>query len=181
MATQGIWPPAGGGGRDDHRLTEDSRAAATGPAGLGSAAEDPSARNWSPEDPFAGNWPAAGPAGRKRRPRIRRRLRLAGLSVLAWFLAVVAVAVWAPHGGLIAAILALAGLPALVAVTLVLVLALVARRAWRSTAWLEVVPLAAGAPWLSRLLWAARALLAGRAAWRAGRRLHRRVSRAPAA
>lgn len=179
MATQGTWPPAGGG-RDDDRLTRDSRAAAAGPAALGSAAEDTFAGNWSPAGPFAGTRPAAGPAGRKHRHRIRRRLRLAALSVLAWFLAVVAVAVWAPHGGLIAGILALAGLPALVAVTLVVVLALVARWAWRSSAWLEVIPLAAGAPWLSRLLWAARALLAGRAAWRAGRRLHRRVSRAPA-
>ncbi|MDR0346506.1 MAG: hypothetical protein LBI49_25980 [Nocardiopsaceae bacterium] len=180
MATQGHWPPAGGG-QDDNRLTRDSRGAAAVPARLGPAAEDSIAGNWSPEEPFDRNWPAAGPAGRKRRHRIRRRLRLAGLSVLAWFLAVVAVAVWVPHGGLLAAILALAGLPALVAVTLVVVLALVARWAWRSSAWLEVVPLAAGAPWLSRLLWAARALLAGRAAWRAGRRLHRRVSRAPAA
>ncbi|MBO0772150.1 MAG: hypothetical protein J2P35_11900 [Actinobacteria bacterium] len=131
-----------------------------------------------------GTWPPAGGAGRgddRRRHRIRRRMRLAGLSVLAWFLAVVVVAVWVPHGGLIAAILALAGLPALVTLTLVVVLAVVARWAWRSTAWLEVVPLAAGAPWLSRLLWAVRALLAGRAAWRAGRRLHRRASRAPAA
>ena len=49
----------------------------------------------------------------------------------------------------------------------------VGRRAWRSGAWLEVVPLAVGMPWLGRLMWLARAVLVGRAFWRASERVSR--------
>lgn len=106
--------------------------------------------------------------------RLRSRLRMAAFTSLAAFLAIcVLIGLWLPHGGVLAVIAAVLMLPVLLLVTLAGVAAWIARRAWRSGAWLEAVPVAAGAPWLGRAVWAARALLAGRAFWRAGRRMRR--------
>lgn len=115
--------------------------------------------------------------------RLLHRLQLAAVaSVAAAGAGCVAAAIWLPHGILIAVILAALILPVLVASALAGAALWLARRAWHSGAWLEAVPMAAGAPWLGRAVWAARALLAGRAVWRAGRRLRRprRVHRAAA-
>ena len=49
----------------------------------------------------------------------------------------------------------------------------VGRRAWRSGAWLEAVPVVVGMPWLGRVMWLARAALVGRAFWRADERASR--------
>jgi len=54
------------------------------------------------------------------------------------------------------------------------------RRAWRSVAWMEAVPTAAGLPWLGRVVWAVRAALAGKALWRL-RHLRRRARYQPRA
>jgi hypothetical protein len=79
-----------------------------------------------------------------------------------------AVAAW-PHGA-VAVLLVLLAMPVLF-VSLVTATAVWAgRRAWRSGAWMEAVPVAAGAPWLTRVIWAIRAALAGKALWRLGRR-----------
>ncbi len=50
-------------------------------------------------------------------------------------------------------------------------LAWTVRRLWQRAAWLEALPLLAGQPWLSRAIWAARALIRGRSMWEARARL----------
>jgi hypothetical protein len=95
---------------------------------------------------------------------------LAGLAVVAGLIAL-AVAVW-PHGFL-AALLVLLAAPVLLVSLAVAAVVWAGRRAWRSGAWLETVPMATGMPWLSRVIWAVRAALAGRAFWRLGRRARR--------
>jgi hypothetical protein len=128
---------------------------------------------WNPgagDGAFMGDWTAATVAARTLARRVVRFLllsTLAGFAVVAGLIAL-AVAVW-PHG-LLAVLLVLLAVPVLL-VTLALAGAVwIGRRAWRSGAWLEAVPVAAGAPWLSRVIWAVRAALAGRAFWRLGRR-----------
>ena len=128
---------------------------------------------WNPgagDGAFMGDWTAATVAARTLARRVVRFLllsALAGFAVVAGLIAL-AVAVW-PHG-LLAVLLVLLAVPVLL-VTLALAGAVwIGRRAWRSGAWLEAVPVAAGAPWLSRVIWAVRAALAGRAFWRLGRR-----------
>jgi hypothetical protein len=73
------------------------------------------------------------------------------------------------HGGLILAAFALLMVPVVLVCCLIAALAWVARRAWRSGAWLEAVPLAFGAPWLGRVVWVGRAFLVGRAFHRLAR------------
>jgi hypothetical protein len=131
------------------------------------------ADTWNPgagDGAFMGDWTAATVAARTLARRVVRFLllsALAGFAVVAGLIAL-AVAVW-PHG-LLAVLLVLLAVPVLL-VTLALAGAVwIGRRAWRSGAWLEAVPVAAGAPWLSRVIWAVRAALAGRAFWRLGRR-----------
>src|SRR5215468_4532477 len=126
--------------------------------------------------PAPGRGPAAGAAwedpraARRRRPSGLRR-RWAGPAGLLIFAVLVTVSVLAlsslPHGGL----LVLAPVTLLAAVTSALIW--VGLRAWRSGAWLEAVPIAAGMPWLGRVVWLARAVLVGRAFWRAGERVSR--------
>lgn len=134
-------------------LTADLPAAAPGPGAA-----------WS----IPAGWPS--PRG------ALRRLRLTALGTFAAVAAVcTAAAVWLPHGVVIAVILAVLMLPALLVAALAGAAVWLARRAWRSGAWLEAVPAVAGAPWLGRAIWGIRALLAGRLLWRAGRRIRRPV------
>jgi hypothetical protein len=119
---------------------------------------------------FAGDWAAATVAARNLARRVVRFLLLfvlGGFAVGAGLIAL-AVAAW-PHS-LLAVFLVLLAVPVLF-VSLVTATAVWAgRRAWRSGAWMEAVPVAAGAPWLSRVIWAIRAALTGKALWRLGRR-----------
>jgi len=92
---------------------------------------------------------------------------LAGLAVVAGLIAL-AVAAW-PHG-LLAVLLVLLAVPVLLVSLATATVAWVGRRAWRSGAWLEAAPMATGTPWLSRVIWAVRAALAGKAFWRRSRR-----------
>jgi len=78
-----------------------------------------------------------------------------------------------PHGGLLVLALLLVVVPMMLLAALAGALIWVGRRAWRSGAWLEAVPLAAGMPWLGRVVWLARAVLVGRTFWRAGERVTR--------
>ena len=56
----------------------------------------------------------------------------------------------------------------------------VGRRAWRTGAWMEALPEATGAPWLTRVMWTIRAALTGKALWRFGRRGRRATYQARA-
>ena len=121
-------------------------------------------------DGVYGDWAVATVAART---LARRALRFLLLSVLAGFAVVagliaLAVAVW-PHG-LLAVFLVLLAVPVLFVSLVTAAAVWVGRRAWRSGAWMEAVPEAAGAPWLSRVIWAIRAALVGKAFWRLGRR-----------
>ncbi len=129
-------------------------------------------------------WPASSPGApgpdRTRRPsrlsraRRWRRRGLAAVLVLAGLVTGgVLVANSLPHGGLILLALLLVALPLALLTALAATVVWVGRRAWRSGAWLEVVPAAAGAPWLGRVVWLARAALVGRAFWRLGSRARR--------
>jgi len=106
--------------------------------------------------------------------RVARFLAISALAGLAAVAGLITLAVVTfQHGGTLAALLVLLGVPALL-VTLGLATALwVGRRAWRRGVWLEAVPLAVGMPWLSRVIWAVRAALVGRAFWRIGQRVRR--------
>jgi len=134
------------------------------------------AGTWNPgaaDGAFMGDWTVATVAARTLARRVVRFLLLsavAGFAVVAGLIAL-AVAVW-PHG-LLAVLLVLLAVPVLL-VTLALAGGVwIGRRAWRSGAWLEAVPVAAGMPWLSRVIWAVRAALVGKAFWRLGRRARR--------
>src|SRR6266566_2169490 len=119
---------------------------------------------------FAGDWTVATVAARTLARRVLRFLllsALAGLAVVAGLIAL-AVAAW-PHG-LLAVLLVLLAVPVLLVSLATATVAWVGRRAWRSGAWLEAEPMATGTPWLSRVIWAVRAALAGKAFWRRSRR-----------
>ena len=123
---------------------------------------------------MAGDWTVSTQAVSRLRRRIVRLLTtaaLAGLALVAGLIAL-AVAVF-PHGGLLAVLGVLLVVPILLVALATVVALWAARWAWRSGAWLEAAPAAAGMPWLSRVVRAARALLAGRAFWRLGRRARR--------
>jgi hypothetical protein len=106
-----------------------------------------------------------------------RRRRWAAPAALLTFVGLVVAGALAlsalPHGGLLVLALLLVLVPVMLLATLAGALIWIGRRAWRSGAWLEMVPLAAGMPWLGRVVWLARALLVGRAFWRAGERVSR--------
>jgi hypothetical protein len=109
-------------------------------------------------------------------PRRRRWLArpAAALLIVAGLVAASAVALSSlPHGTLLVLLFLLVGVPVVLLTALAGALIWVGRRAWRSGAWLEMVPVAAGMPWLGRLVWLARAVLVGRAFWRAGERVSR--------
>lgn len=109
---------------------------------------------------------------------LRRAARLVMWSALAVFAGVVAVAALIaaliPHV-LLVVLLILFGVPLLLLGLATGIMIWIARRAWRSGDWLEAgaaaAGAAAGAPWLSRLAWALRALLVGKALHRFGRRV----------
>jgi len=132
--------------------------------------------------PAPGRGPAAGAAwedpraARRRRPSGLRR-RWAGPAGLLIFAVLVTASVLAlsslPHGGLLVLALLLVLVPVTLLAAVTSALIWIGLRAWRSGAWLEVVPIAAGMPWLGRVVWLARAVLVGRAFWRAGERVSR--------
>jgi hypothetical protein len=130
--------------------------------------------------PAAAPSPAAGAArgvtGAARPGPARRRHpgRLAALLVFTGLLTAGAVALSSlPHGGLLVLAFLLVVVPATLLTALAAALIWVGRRAWRSGAWLEAVPVMVGLPWLARVIWLARAALVGRAFWRAGERVSR--------
>ena len=117
-----------------------------------------------------GDLAAATAAARTLARRVVRFLLLfvvVGFAVGAGLIAL-AVAAW-PHSAL-AVLLVLLAVPVLF-VSLVTATGIwVGRRAWRSGAWMDAEPAPAGASWLSRMIWAIRAALTGKAFWRRGRR-----------
>ncbi len=125
--------------------------------------------------------PTAGPGAGEPIPlypgparRWRRRVALAAALVLAAALTGCALLIGSlPHGSLLVLLFLLVMLPALLLAALVATLIWAGRRAWRSGAWLELVPAAVGLPWLGRVVWLARAALVSRAFWRLGRRAAR--------
>jgi hypothetical protein len=109
---------------------------------------------------------------------LRRAVRLVMWSAVAIFVGVVAfaalIAALIPHVVLVV-LLIVFGVPLLLLALATGIMVWIARRAWRSGALLEAgagaAGAAAGAPWLSRLVWALRALLVGKALHRFGRRI----------
>jgi hypothetical protein len=109
---------------------------------------------------------AARDTGRRHHPA-----RLAALLVVVGLVTAIALALSSlPHGTLLVLAFLLVVLPVMLLTALAGALVWIGRRAWRSGAWLEVVPFAVGAPWLGRVIWLARAALVGRAFWQAGQR-----------
>jgi Domain of unknown function (DUF1707) len=118
---------------------------------------------------------ATGAAGRyRRRHRSRARFWLLTVPLLGMLAGAAGVglllAVLLPHTWWVLAGLLLLSVPVVAFCCLIAAAAWIVRRAWRRAVWLEALPLAAGAPWMSRLIWLARAILAGRALHRASRR-----------
>jgi hypothetical protein len=136
--------------------------------------------------PVTADLPAAAAGQAAARPLLphrapaRRRRRAGLMAVLALAAAITGGAVLIgslPHGGLLVLVFLLVVLPVLLLATLAATVVWVGRRAWRSGAWLEIVPVAAGMPWLGRVIWLARAVLVSRAFWRLGRRAARPLRR----
>jgi len=113
-----------------------------------------------------GDWTVATVAARTLARRVLRFLLLSALAgfAVAAGLVTLAVAVW-PHS-VLAVILVLLAVPVLAVAMGLAAVVWMGRRAWRSGAWMEAVPTAAGMPWLGRVIWAVRAALAGKALWR---------------
>lgn len=131
---------------------------------------------WNPagDGMVLGDWTVATVAARTLARRVLKFLllsALAGLAVVAALVAL-AVAVW-PHAGLLTVLFVLLAVPVLLVTAGIVAAVWAGRRAWRSGAWVEAVPMVAGMPWLSRVLWAVRAALAGRALWRTRNRVRR--------
>jgi hypothetical protein len=124
--------------------------------------------------PAGAAWGATGIAPPPGPARRRHPGRLAALLVFAGLVTASAVALGSlPHGGLLVLAFLLVVVPMTLLTALAAALIWVGRRAWRSGAWLELVPVAVGMPWLARVMWLARAALVGRAFWRAGERASR--------
>lgn len=106
--------------------------------------------------------------------RRRRRVAVAAALVLAAALTGCGLLIGSlPHGGLLVVLFLLVVLPAVLLAALAATLIWAGRRAWRSGAWLELVPAAVGLPWLGRVVWLARAALVSRAFWRLASRAAR--------
>lgn len=115
-----------------------------------------------------------------RPPRTRRHRRRGPAFLLVFAALVVGGALIVnslPHGGLLLLAILVACVPLVLLTALAATLIWIGRRAWRSGAWLEAVPVAAGVPWLGRAVWLARAALVGRAFWRLGGRARARHGR----
>ncbi len=159
---------------DEFRARLDAAYSATTAAGLSRVTADLPAAGPSPA---GAAWGATGAPQPHRTPgQVRRHHpgRLAALLVFAGLVTASAVALGSlPHGGLLVLAFLLVVVPMALLTALAAALVWVGRRAWRSGAWLEVVPVAVGMPWLARVIWLARAALVGRAFWRAGERASR--------
>jgi hypothetical protein len=107
---------------------------------------------------------------------LRRAVRFVMWSALAGIAGVIAlaalIAILIPHELLVAILIALA-VPVVLLALGTAALVWVGRRAWRSGAWMELLSIPAGMPWLGRVVWAVRTLLVSRAFWRLGRRIRR--------
>ena len=175
--TQGPW----------HAAPADQGPRSRGAGQAGPAYQEPwqqgpwdSATGFGGDEVFVGDWTAATVAARN---LARRVVRFVLLFVLGGFalgagLVALAVAAW-PHSAL-AVLLVLLAVPVLFVSLVTATAVWVGRRAWRSGAWMEAVPVAAGAPWLTRVIWAIRAALVGKAFWRLGRRGRRAAYQARA-
>ncbi len=113
---------------------------------------------------------------------LRRAARFVMWSALAGIAGVIAlaalIAMLIPHELLVVILIVLA-VPVVLLALGTAVLVWVGRRAWRSGAWMELLPIPAGMPWLGRVVWAVRTLVVSRAFWRLGRRVRRSRSRYP--
>ena len=160
---------------DEFRARLDAAYSATTAAGLSRVTADlPAAAGPSPAAPVWGPTGAAQPHRAAGPARRRHPGRLAALLVFAGLVTASAVALGSlPHGGLLVLAFLLVVVPMTLLTALAAALVWVGRRAWRSGAWLEVLPVAVGMPWLARVMWLARAALVGRAFWRAGERASR--------
>jgi hypothetical protein len=159
---------------DEFRSRLDAAYSAATAADLRRVTADLPTAGLSPADP---SWAATGIAPPRHVPgpaRRRHPARLAALLVFAGLVTASAVALGSlPHGGLLVLAFLLVVVPMTLLTALAAALIWIGRRAWRSGAWLEVVPIAVGMPWLARVMWLARAALVGRAFWRAGERASR--------
>jgi hypothetical protein len=99
---------------------------------------------------------------------------LAGLAGMIALTALIAMLI--PHT-LLVVILIVVAVPVVLLTLAAGFLIWVGRRAWRSGAWMELIPVASGAPWLKSLVWALRTLLVSKAFWKLGRRVHERGAR----
>jgi hypothetical protein len=117
---------------------------------------------------------AATAGGHRRRRRSRARFWLFTVPLLSMAAGLAGVglllAVLLPHTWWVLAGLLLLAVPVGAFCCVIVAATWIVRRAWRRAAWLDGLPLAAGAPWVSRLIWLARAILAGRALRHASRR-----------
>ena len=109
--------------------------------------------------------------------RLGRRIMLAfGLMTAGAFLVLaLLVTAFVAHGGVAGIIMGTLLAILAAGVALVAALGWLARRLWLRHAWIEVVPLAVGQPWLSRVARMARLLLTGHALWRLRTRLASRA------
>ena len=144
-----------------------------GPAGMGSpgAMGGPAGMSGPGEVP---GWPGTNmwvyPPGPYRRGSFARFLAWSALAGTAVALSLVALAALVIPHTILLVILVLLALPVLLVALAAGVVFWVGRRAWRSGAWMEAVPVAAGLPAAGRLVWLLRALLVGKALRRLGRR-----------
>ena len=131
----------------------------------------------APWDSYQVRYPLNAAKMRAAMARVGRRIMLAFGVMTAGSLLVIALLITAfmVHGGLLGVVLG--ALLAIFAVGVAAMAALVwlARRLWLRHAWIEMVPLVAGQPWLSRAARMARLSLTGRALWQLRTRLASRA------
>jgi len=108
---------------------------------------------------------------------LRRAARFVMWSALAGLAGMIAlaalIAMLIPHTVLVVILIAVA-VPVVLLALAAGFLIWVGRRAWRSGAWLELIPMASGMPWLKRVAWAVRTLLVSKAFWQLGQRVRGR-------
>jgi hypothetical protein len=121
----------------------------------------------------AGPWMSLDARPLRRAARFLAWSALAGLAGMIALTALIAMLI--PHTVLVVMLIAVA-VPVVLLALAAAFLVWVGRRAWRSGAWLELIPVASGAPWLKTVIWAVRTLLVSKAFWQLGRRVQRRRS-----